>query len=72
MTKKFDWHSDEIMLNSVINDTYKNTQNVRRFFKAHIGEHFKFDRSFMAWMIDNHGATMGDAINEWQRRNSEK
>lgn len=72
MTEERDWHCEVIELDTVIDATYKNTQNVRRFFKEHVGDHFKFDRSFVAWMKNNHGATMGDAINEWQRRNAPK
>jgi hypothetical protein len=44
-----------------IDANYKNTQNVRRFFKSQLGEHFKFDRSFMKWMLDNNGKTLADA-----------
>lgn len=65
---KLDWHSDSISSETPIDSAYKNTQNVRRFFKAHCGEHFKFDRPFMAWMKESEGKTMGDAVAEWLRR----
>ncbi|MEM8539761.1 MAG: DUF6434 domain-containing protein [Pseudomonadota bacterium] len=68
MDSKRDWHCEVVELDTIIDDTYKNTQNVRRFFKANIGDHFKFDRSFMKWMTDHKGSTMQDAINEWQKR----
>ena len=55
----FDWHSDAISPTSRIDENYKNTQNVRRFFKEHCGEHFKFNRPFMRWRKDNVGVTMG-------------
>ena len=66
--KAFDWHSDPITRNTRITETYRNTQNVRRFFRAECGDHFKFDRSFMAWLKSGKNKTMGDAIKEWLRR----
>jgi hypothetical protein len=41
---------------------------VRRFFKRECGEHFRFDRPFMAWLKRATNKTMGDAVNEWLRR----
>jgi len=41
---------------------------VRRFFKSECGDHFKFDRSFMAWLKTGKNKTMGDAVKEWLRR----
>jgi hypothetical protein len=52
----------------LIDANYRNTQNVRRFFKAEIGDHFKFDRPFMAWMKAHESATMAEAVAEWRRR----
>jgi hypothetical protein len=66
--KSFDWHSDPINLATPITPSYRNTQNVRRFFKAQCGAHFRFDRPFVAWLKANTGKTMGDAADEWQRR----
>ena len=66
--EKFDWHSDTILPSTVIDGAYKNTQNVRRFFRKKCGDHFKFDRSFMQWMKENTGKSMGDAVAEWQHR----
>ena len=65
---KFDWHSDKISSSTRIDNSYRNTQNVRRFFKSKCGVHFKFDRSFMLWMKENAGKTMGEAVTEWIRR----
>jgi len=64
----FDWHSDPITRETPITAGYRNTQNVRRFFKAECGADFKFDRSFMAWMKAAVGLTMGAAIDEWRAR----
>jgi hypothetical protein len=66
--KVFDWHSDPISRRTRITTSYRNTQNVRRFFKAQCGAHFRFDRPFMAWLKASVGKTMGDAVAEWQRR----
>lgn len=65
---ELDWHSDSISATTRIDTSYKNTQNVRRFFKATCGDHFRFDRGFMQWMKDNAGKTMGEAAAEWMRR----
>ena len=65
---KFDWHCDKITDTTLIDESYKSSQNVRRYFKSRCGDHFKFDRSFMVWMKENSGKTMGDAVAEWQSR----
>ncbi|NRB33044.1 MAG: hypothetical protein HRU27_20895 [Rhizobiaceae bacterium] len=62
ITSKFDWHSATLTLDTVITDSYKNSQNVRRFFKMHVGEHFKFNIASMAWMKENTGKTLADAV----------
>jgi hypothetical protein len=67
-TRPFDWHSSTLEAHTVIRPGYRNTQNVRRFFEREIGEHFAFDRAFMAWILDNAGKTLGDAVDEWRRR----
>ncbi len=67
---KFDWHSEQISSTTLILPSYKNTQNVRRFFKTECGDQFKFDRSFMRWMKESSGKTMGDAVHEWANRQS--
>jgi len=46
----FDWHKDRITRATPIISSYRNTQNVRRFFKTECGSHFKFNRPFMAWL----------------------
>ncbi|HEV7782946.1 MAG TPA: DUF6434 domain-containing protein [Chitinophagaceae bacterium] len=50
MKKVFDWHKDALTGSTRIDNSYKNTQNVRRFFRNTIGEHFHFNRVFMAWL----------------------
>jgi hypothetical protein len=64
----FDWHADPIDRATPITPGYRSTQNVRRFFRRECGDHFKFDRPFMAWMKTAAGKTMGDAADEWRRR----
>jgi Domain of unknown function (DUF6434) len=71
-TRPFDWHYSTLSSHTIIEPDYRNTQNVRRFFKAEIGEAFKFDRPFMSWMQDNAGKTLGDAVDEWRRRKGYK
>ena len=50
--KTFDWHSDPITRKTPITATYRNTQNVRRFFRTECGDHFKFDRAFMEILVE--------------------
>jgi len=57
-----DWHSAELTPETVITESYKNTQNVRRFFRAYAGADFKFNVGFMAWMKANVGKTLGEAV----------
>ncbi|WP_339532640.1 DUF6434 domain-containing protein [Pseudomonas mucidolens] len=64
----FDWHSGAITRATRICKHYKNTQNVRRFMLEHCGATFKFDRAFMAWIRSDIPKTMGDVVDEWQRR----
>ncbi len=62
VSSRFDWHSAELTPETVITDSYKNSQNVRRFFKQHVGDHFKFNIASMAWMKENVGKTLADAV----------
>lgn len=72
MQSKFDWHSAPLNNETLITDSYKNTQNVRRFFKTNAGEEFKFTIALMDWMKANVGKTLGDAVEEYhaQRKGS--
>lgn len=58
---KFDWHSTPLTPETVITDSYKNTQNMRRFMQAEI-PHYKFSIPFMDWMKANVGLTLADAV----------
>ncbi|PLP97972.1 DUF6434 domain-containing protein [Cupriavidus pauculus] len=64
----FDWHGGQIMRSTLVDEAYRNTQNVRRFMISHCGPDFAFDRSFMAWIRAGSGKTMGDVADEWHRR----
>ncbi|WP_280940340.1 DUF6434 domain-containing protein [Mesorhizobium sp. LNHC221B00] len=45
---------------------------MRRSLTRECGDAFRFDRPFMAWLEDGRGKTMGDAADEWIRRQAEK
>ncbi len=64
---KFDWHSAVLSPETIITDSYKNSQNARRFFIQHCGEQFHFSIPFMQFMKANCGKTLQDAIHEWKR-----
>ena len=63
---KFDWHREALTSETVITDNYKNTQNVRHFFKRAVGPQFKFNIAFMEWMKSNEGKTLADACIAYQ------
>ena len=70
--KPFDWHRDRIANDTPITASYRNTQNVRRFFRSQCGADFKFDRPFMAWLKKTSDKTMGDAADEWLKPNGRR
>lgn len=70
--EKVDWHKNHIDDSTLITDSYKTTQNVRRYFKSRFGDDFKSDRDFMLWMKSATGLTMGDAWQEWVKRKNSK
>ena len=61
----FDWAKEELKLNTVITDSIKFGQNLRRFMKKHTGDDFSFSGAFMAWVKENKGKTLEDAIDYW-------
>lgn len=66
-TSKFDWNVEVLSLDTIITDSYKNTENVRKFFLENIGNQFSFNVQFMNWTKENIGASLKDAIEEWQK-----
>ncbi len=70
--EKVDWHKNHIDDETLITDSYKTTQNVRRYFESKFGAPCKFDRDFMHWMKTATGLTMGDASQEWLNRQKQK
>lgn len=69
---KFDWKNEILHLSTIITDNYKNTENVRRFFNEHVNKKFKFNVKFMAWMKNNVGKSLADAIEVWEKIENEK
>lgn len=66
VTSKFDWHSAELTPETKITDSYKNTQNVRRFMVSQVGKSFRFSIRLMAWIKENEGKTLADVVAQWQ------
>ena len=66
-SSKFDWANEPLTLQTIITDNYKNSENVRAFFKKEIGEHFKFNTEFMNWMKANTGKNLSDAAESWNQ-----
>jgi hypothetical protein len=67
----FDWNSVDLKVKTIITDNYKNTENVRAFFKEQVGDRFKFNVKFMNWMKTAQGNTLGDAVAKWLEITSE-
>jgi hypothetical protein len=67
-----DWHKMPLTAVTKIDSHYKNTQNVRRFFKKEIGEHFHFTREFMQYIKSNTGITLATAAKHWKKTNPDK
>lgn len=72
VTSSFDWKTAELSLDTVITDSYKNTQNVRSFFKENAHPAFKFNTPFMEWMKDNVGLTLADACEAYLASKAEQ
>lgn len=71
-TSTLDWHRAPLTPFTRIDSAYKNTENVRRFFKKEIGEHFNFTRDFMQYIKANTGITLREAGTYWKKMNVEK
>lgn len=67
----FDWHSAPLTDQTIITDSYKNTQNMRRYMQSAIPG-YKFSIPFMAWMKANVGLTLADAVAEAKRIDADK
>ena len=52
----------EITCESIIENNFVCSEKHRAFFKAHIGENFKFNVAFQKWLKANAGKTYRDAI----------
>ena len=63
-----DWHRDALTPETRITNDYRSTQNVRRFFVARVGPHFRFTVDFMLWMRRSPGLSLAAAVREWKRR----
>ena len=70
-TSNFDWQSETLTDATVITDSYKNGQNMRRYMQKSIPG-FKFSLPFMTWMKANVGLTLADAVNAAKQIEADK
>lgn len=61
-----------LSLDAKIPKGYKNDEQHRAFFVLIIGDHFKFNVTFMNWMKENSGQTYRTAVDEWNKIFNEK
>ena len=69
---KFDWNKEILTTETIITDNYKNTENVRVFFAAQIGDHFYFTVEFMNWIKHHAGQPLSNAILRWEELREKK
>lgn len=62
----FNWATAPLTRETIITDSYRNTQNMRHFMLKEIGAHFRFNSDFMDWMRASVGRKLEDAIQQWQ------
>lgn len=67
-TSTFNWAQEPLSVDTIITDSYKSNANVRAFFESYVGTSFAFSIDLMAFMKDNIGATLGDAIVYYKAR----
>ncbi len=72
LKSKFDWNSEKLNLDTIITDSYKNSQSVRLFFQKYCGAKFHFSIPFIKFMKENCGKTLQDAVNEWKKLENQK
>ena len=60
-TSTFDWSTAALSDDTAITDSYRNGQNVCRYFTQHIPQ-FAFSIRLMDWMKANTGKTLADAV----------
>jgi hypothetical protein len=66
-SSRFDWNTEKLTASTIITDNYKNTENVRSFFKQQLGAKFRFNVKFMNWMKSARGKSLGDAVTMWKK-----
>lgn len=69
MKEKINWHSHPLTLKTKITESYKTTQNVRRFFNLQMGREVKLGREFMLWLHANKGKTLEQVIKKFKKFN---
>ena len=69
---KFNWARAVLTLDTVITDNVSFGPNFRKFMKAQIGNHFSCTGEFMAWVKENPGKTLKDAMLKWQELEDRK
>jgi len=71
--EKTDWHSAPLHRDMLITPDFRVSQNVRRFmaFSLGLSGPLKIPRAFHLWLKTGQAKTLGDVIDEWQRRYGE-
>lgn len=65
-------NSNELSLDSVIEENFVCSETHRAFFKSIIGDSFSFNVTFQKYLKNNAGKTYSDAVNEWYKIKEDK
>lgn len=72
MALVIDWQTAPLIRSTPIDENFRVTQNVMRFFKRECGQHFEMEQEFQAWLVDGSHKTLGDAADAWNDYLAEK
>ncbi len=59
------WQTSPLVRATVVDESFRVTQHVMRFFRHHCGQHFEMEKEFHAWLTDGTRKTLGDAVDAW-------
>ncbi len=65
-----DWHAAPLSRDMLLEPDFRISQNVRRFMAQEMKQDapVKLPRAFHLWLKTGEAKTLGDVIDEWQRR----
>ena len=62
---QIDWQKSPLIRDTRIDESFRVTQHVLRFFRHNCGQHFEMEKEFHAWLTDGTPKTLGEAVDAW-------